>query len=161
MNEIILILHNIRSTYNVGSILRTADGFGVKKIICSGYTPYPKLDNENRLPHIYEKITKKISKSALGAEKYINIEHYDNPNFNELKKNGYKIIGLEQNTKSHNIRKFKYSGKIAILLGEEINGISEENLNQCDSLIEIPMKGKKESFNVSVAVAIALYALTT
>ena len=68
MSEIILILHNIRSTHNVGSIFRTAEGFGVAQIICSGYTPYPRLPDDQRLPHIAEKLTALIHKTAIGAE---------------------------------------------------------------------------------------------
>jgi 23S rRNA (guanosine2251-2'-O)-methyltransferase len=76
--QIILIIHNIRSTHNVGSLMRSADGFGVKHIYLTGYTPYPKKENDQRLPHIYEKMTKQINKTALGAENNIHhISSYD------------------------------------------------------------------------------------
>lgn len=161
MPEIILILHNIRSTYNVGAILRTAESFAVNKVFCSGYTPYPILENDPRLPHIREKLNTQISKSALGAEKLVNIEHYDELDLSTIKKQGYRLVGLEQNNRSVEISKYKSPEKIALLLGEEVSGISIENLELCDDIIEIPMHGKKESFNVSVAAGIALYALTT
>ncbi len=74
MPDIILIAHNIRSTHNVGSLFRTAEGFGVNKIILSGYSPYPKVQNDPRLPHIYEKLTDQIHKTALGAEEMVPFE---------------------------------------------------------------------------------------
>jgi len=161
MPEIILILHNIRSTYNVGAILRTAEAFGLKNILCTGYTPYPIINNDDRLPHIKNKLNDQISKSALGAEKMLNIEHDDELSLIDLKNQGYRVVGLEQNQNSIEISKYKVPEKLALLLGEEVSGISEENINLCDEIIEIPMHGTKESFNVSVAAGIALYALTT
>jgi len=160
MPEIIVIIHNIRSTHNVGSIFRTCEGFGVSKIILSGYTPYPKLPTETRLPHIFNKLTDQIHKSALGAEKMVDFEYQEEPNIADLKKQGYKIIGLEQDEKSIMLPDFKAPEKLVLLLGEEVSGITNELRAVCDYLIEIPMQGKKESFNVSVATGIALYALS-
>ena len=160
MPEIIVIIHNIRSTHNVGSIFRTCEGFGVSKIILSGYTPYPKLPNETRLPHIFNKLTDQIHKSALGAEKMVDFEYQDAPNISVLKNQGYAIVGLEQDAKSVMLPDFKVPEKLVLLLGEEVNGIADDLRDACDYLIEIPMQGKKESFNVSVAAGIALYALS-
>jgi len=160
MPKIIVIAHNIRSTHNIGSIFRTCDGFGVNKLIISGYSPYPKTSNDDRLPHLVEKLTTQIHKTALGAEKTVQFEYQLSPNINYLKSLGYKIVGLEQNTHSTMLDKYKPPEKIALLLGEEVNGLTDELIDQCDDLIEIPMHGKKESFNVSVAAGIALYALT-
>ena len=160
MSKIIVIAHNIRSIHNIGSIFRTCEGFGVQKIIISGYSPYPKLVDDTRLPHISEKLTSQISKTALGAEKIVKFEYQQEPDINLLKNNGYKIVGLEQNSKSILINDYKTPNKVALLLGEEVNGIEQKLLNQCDDIIEIPMLGKKESFNVSVATGIALYALS-
>lgn len=160
MPEIILIAHNIRSTHNIGSIFRTCDGFGVKKIILSGYSPYPKTENDTRLPHISDKLTQQIHKTALGAETMIDFEHQDSPNLELLKKDGFTIIGLEQDSRSVSLRNYTPSGKIALLIGEEVHGITKDLLKKCDKIIEIPMIGKKESFNVSVATGIALYQLT-
>jgi tRNA G18 (ribose-2'-O)-methylase SpoU len=161
MPEIIIIAHNIRSTHNIGSIFRTCEGFGVSKIIISGYSPYPKLPNDTRLPHLVEKLTYQIHKSALGAETMVPFEHSENINFDLLKDWGYKVVGLEQDKRSVLINKFKCPPKIALILGEEVYGLTDDVRNQCDNLIEIPMSGEKESFNVSVATGIALYALTT
>lgn len=162
MPEIIVILHNIRSTFNIGSIFRTCEGFGVKEIIISGYSPYPKLTtNETRLPHIAEKLTKQIHKTALGAELMVPFKYIENPDFSLLKNEGFKIVGLEQHPNSTKLNDYSPSAKIALILGEEVNGITDNMLELCEDIIEIPMRGKKESFNVSVAAGIALFALTT
>lgn len=159
MPKIKLLLHNIRSTYNVGSILRTAEGFGVKDIIISGYTPYPTVDNDSRLPHIRDKIHNQISKTALGAQDILNISQYDDIN-EWLNSNDLPIIALEQSDRSVNLRDFAPPEEFVLLLGEEVNGIEEQYLRLCESIVEIPMFGHKESFNVSVATGIALYQLS-
>jgi len=158
--EIIVIAHNIRSTHNIGSIFRTCEGFGVSKIILSGYSPYPRLAVDSRLPHISEKLTLQIHKTALGAETMVPFEHQEMPDFQSLKSAGYTIIGLEQDKRSTMLNNYKKPNKIALLLGEEVHGITNDLLDDCDDLIEIPMVGKKESFNVSVATGIALYQLS-
>lgn len=160
MPKIIVIAHNIRSTHNIGSIFRTCEGFGISKIILSGYSPYPKLPNDKRLPHISDKLTSQIHKTALGAETMIPFEHQDMLDLGSLKTSGYTIVGLEQDNRSVPLNQFVRPDKIALLLGEEVQGLTDDLRNQCDSLIEIPMVGQKESFNVSVATGIALYALT-
>lgn len=160
MSEIIVIAHNIRSTHNIGSIFRTCEGFGVSKIIISGYSPYPKLPSDTRLPHISEKLTDQIHKTALGAELMVRFEYQPEPDLDLLKQQGFTIVGLEQDKRSIMLKNYKTPSKIALLLGEEVYGITDELRNKCDDLIEIPMVGKKESFNVSVATGIALYALT-
>ncbi len=159
MPKITLILHNIRSTHNVGAIFRSAEGFGVEKIILSGYTPYPRCIGDSRLPHLAEKITKQIQKTALGAEAIVPFEQYDDVD-EWLIANRLPLIALEQSPNSTVLRNFKSPEEFALLLGEEVDGIEPELLAQCDSIVEIPMRGKKESFNVSVAAGIALYALT-
>lgn len=170
MSQIILILHNIRSTHNVGAIFRTAEGFGVKHIICSGYTPYPNQnkarssfkitsEKDSRLPHIRDKLTKQIHKTALDAEKLVPFSYQTEPNIEEIKKLGFKIVALEQSDKSIMIDSYKSDDNIALFLGEEVNGIEEKFLKKCDETIEIPMEGKKESFNVSIACGIAIYAI--
>jgi tRNA G18 (ribose-2'-O)-methylase SpoU len=160
MSEIIVIAHNIRSTHNIGSIFRTCEGFGVSKIIISGYSPYPRLPGDKRLPHLVEKLTGQIHKSALGAETMIPFEYCDKIDFEYLKNAGYTIVGLEQDTRSIPINTYKSPSKIALILGEEVHGLTTEIRQACEVLLEIPMSGKKESFNVSVAAGIALYALT-
>lgn len=159
MPEIILIAHNIRSTHNVGAFLRTCDGFGISKLIFSGYTPYPTIDGDTRLPHFADKLTRQIHKTALGAEVTVPFERFDEPPLDELKAQGYTIVGLEQDERSVMLNDYKSPEKIALFLGNEIDGIYPEFRAQCDDLIEIPMSGMKESFNVSVATGIALYGL--
>lgn len=160
MPDIIVIAHNIRSTHNVGAIFRTSEGFGISKIILSGYTPYPRIGQDSRLPHIAEKLTKQINKTALGAEAIVPFEYTEEPPLAELKAKGYRIVALEQASTSIPMAEYKPAEKIALLLGEEVEGITPELLAECEDIIEIPMAGKKESFNVSVAAGIALYALT-
>jgi 23S rRNA (guanosine2251-2'-O)-methyltransferase len=160
--EIIVIAHNIRSIHNVGSIFRTCEGFGVKKIILSGYSPYPKITADTRLPHVYEKMTLALHKTALGAEQLVAFDYTDNliKTIISLKQAGYRIVGLEQDQTSIMLKKYVAAARTVLLLGEEVEGITSELKAVCDDLIEIPMYGKKESFNVSVATGIALYALS-
>jgi 23S rRNA (guanosine2251-2'-O)-methyltransferase len=161
MPEIIVIAHNIRSTHNVGAIFRTGEGFGVDKIILSGYTPYPAHTGDSRLPHIAEKLTAQIHKTALGAETMVPFEYQETPDLAALKAQGYRLVALEQASDSIPLNTYQSPEKIALLLGEEVHGITEALLVQCDDTLEIPMKGQKESFNVSVAAGIALYQLVT
>lgn len=160
MPEIIVIAHNIRSTHNVGAIFRTAEGFGITKIILSGYTPYPTTPVDTRLPHISAKLTSQIHKTALGAELLVPFEYSELPPIDALKAEGFTLVGLEQSERSIVLSAYTTPDKIALLIGEEVHGIEQELLNQCQDVIEIPMVGKKESFNVSVATGIALYQLT-
>ncbi|MBI3633312.1 MAG: TrmH family RNA methyltransferase [Candidatus Vogelbacteria bacterium] len=151
--EVVLVLDNTRSTYNVGSIFRTADGAGVSNIFLVGVTPDP-LDRFGRE-------RKDIAKVALGAEKTIRWEHADDIKklIKKLKKDGFKIVALEQDKDAMDYKSFKPNFPLALVLGEEVKGISEETLKLCDSIIEIPMAGKKESLNVSVATGIALFRI--
>lgn len=160
MPEIIVIAHNIRSTHNVGAIFRTCEGFGVKQLILSGYSPYPHIQNDTRLPHIAEKLTAQIHKTALGAETNLSFQYQEKPNFDWLRSNGYVIVGLEQDRRAIMLPDFQPPEKIALLLGEEVAGITPELQAECRYLVEIPMHGQKESFNVSVASGIALYGLS-
>lgn len=163
--ELVLVLHNIRSCYNVGAILRTAEGFGVFKVVLSGYTP--RVHDQNLLPHLRKKLDKEIHKTALGAEDMVKIEVAENLPALLLgyKKQNYQIVGLENNINRDvcqiNSPKLheKLGDKVVLFLGEEVNGIPEEFYNLIDLFVEIPMRGKKESFNVSVATAIAVYAI--
>ncbi len=160
MPEIVVIAHNIRSTHNIGAIFRTSDGFGIKKIIFSGYTPYPTLEDDTRLPHFADKITRQIHKTALGAEITVPFERHELPPIEQLKNDGYTIIGLEQDERSVPLNTYVVPAKVALFLGNEIDGIYPEYREQCDVIVEIPMQGYKESFNVSVATGVALYQLS-
>lgn len=160
MPEIIVIAHNIRSTHNVGAIFRTCEGFGVSQLILSGYTPYPTTDHDPRLPHIRDKLTAQIHKTALDAEKLVPFEYHDTPDIAQLRADGYTIVGLEQDMRSQPLASYTPPKKIVLWLGEEVEGMTPDQRALCDVLVEIPMHGKKESFNVSVACGIALYGLT-
>ena len=158
MKTLIVILYNIRSTYNVGAILRTCDGLGVNKLIFTGYTPF--LDKG--LPHEQEKLRKQIHKTALGAEDILDWVRIDDVKeaISYCHKRGCKIVALEQGKGSWNLAEPRdYNEDIALILGEEVHGIPEDILAECDRLLEIPMCGKKESFNVSVAGSIAMWEI--
>lgn len=157
--DIVVVAHNLRSCHNVGALLRTADGLGVKKIYLTGYTPFPSFSNDSRLPHLRTKITGQIHKTALGAENTINWEHQADiyEILSKLGGDGYKIAALEQTTNSHSLPNYSPPKKIALILGEEVNGINESVLAKTDVRLEIPMFGSKESFNVIQAAAMALY----
>jgi len=159
--KLALILSDIRSCHNVGSILRTADGFGIEHIYFAGITPYPKLVNDKRLPHLALKQTAAIHKTALGAENNVKFSVYGSTKLaiNKARKHGYQIVAIEQSDNSVSLHKFCPRSAVALLLGNEINGLSSAVLKQSDIILEIPMLGKKESLNVSVAAAIAMYSL--
>jgi len=160
-SEIILIAHNLRSCQNVGSLLRTCEGLGVNKVYLSGYTPYPIAINDDRLPYLREKINKRIVKASLGAENLIDWEHQIDifKLIDEIKAQDYSVIALEQSNNSVNLDDYSPDKKIALIIGREVEGIENDILDKVDKIIEIPMLGKKESFNVVQAAAIALYKL--
>lgn len=149
--EYYLILHNIRSAYNVGAIFRTADAVGISKIYLTGYTPLP-VDKFGRA-------RKDIAKTALGAEQSVSWEYCKNISLiiSKLKKEKVQIIALEQSGNSINYKKVKIKKKTALILGNEVRGISKQLLKKCDTVAELPMRGKKESLNVSIAGGIAMF----
>lgn len=170
--EIYLVLDNIRSRENVGSIFRTADAAGVSKIYLCGITPAPQQPTtNNQLP-----TTDKISKTALGAEQWVPWKYYSQTYrcLLKLKSNlpageeKFKILGLEQTKNSENIfsardrsafgGKYK-DKKIALVVGNEVRGLSPAILRYCDDVVHIPMYGKKESLNVAVVAGIAVYTI--
>ena len=164
--KMILVLDNIRSCYNVGAILRTAEGFGVERVILSGYTP--RVHDVNLLPHLREKLDKEIHKTALGAEDMLEINSSDDikSELLRLKNEGWQIVGLENNLDSDKLLRLndgslkgRMTDKTVLVLGEEVHGIDHSLHEIIDLFVEIPMKGKKESFNVSVAAGIAIYGI--
>lgn len=151
--ESVLILPNIRSAINVGAMFRTADAIGINKIYLTGYTPRP-TDKFGR-------IQSDIAKSALGAETWIPWKYEEDINkvLKKLKKDKFQIVAVEQDKNSIDYRKVKVGDKVAIIMGEEVNGLDKKILKKCNVIAEIPMKGKKESLNVSVACGIALFEI--
>lgn len=162
MPRIVLIAHNLRSCLNVGSLLRTADGLGIQHVYLTGYTPYPASENDPRMPHLARQITNRINKSALGAEHMVPWSHTDDiePVIAQLRADGYHVVALEQTKQSVPLDQFHSDKSIALIVGREVEGVESDVLALCDQVIEIPMQGQKESFNVSIAAAIALYALS-
>ncbi len=157
-----LILYNLRSNYNVGAILRTADAVGVTRVIAVGTTPYPELKNDTRPPHVRSANTQAIAKSALGAELSVTVSYEPNikKTLNNLRGSKITILALEQAPDSFDLATYRRpKGPIALVVGSEVTGIEPEVLELCDVVLEIPMHGQKESLNVSVATGIALYQL--
>jgi tRNA G18 (ribose-2'-O)-methylase SpoU len=147
----ILILYNIRSVSNVGAMFRTADAAGIDEIYLTGYTPTP-LDRFGRKRG-------DLAKSALGAEEFVPWEQKKNifPLLAELKREKFLIIGIEQNKKSVDYKKVKLKNKNAFIVGAEVTGIPKNILKKCNIIAEIPMRGQKESLNVSVALGVFLF----
>jgi 23S rRNA (guanosine2251-2'-O)-methyltransferase len=162
LRDIVIIAHDIRSTHNVGSLLRTCEGLGVTRVYLTGYTPYPPLPNgDTRLPHIAIKLGRQINKTALDAETMVPWSQQDDITacIQQLRRDGYEVIALEQTRDSTPLPDYTPPAKVALLLGREVEGIAPEILALCASAVEIPMFGRKESFNVVQAAAIALYHL--
>lgn len=157
-SDVIVVAHNIRSLYNIGALFRTCEGLGVKKLILSGYSAYPKTKSDKRLPHESLKIDKAISKTALGAEKLLDWQKVDNLSglIDSYRGKGYKIVALEQSPRSINLFNYKPPAKILLILGNELSGVDNGLMSSADDVIEIPMSGQKNSFNVVVAAAIAI-----
>ena len=151
--ENILILHDIRSVENVGAIFRTADAAGINKIYLTGYTPTP-LDRFGRKRG-------DLAKSALGAEEFMSWEQKKMvcPVIAKLKRDGFQVVAIEQDKKSIDYKKVKLQNKNAFIVGTEVAGIPKNILEKCDIIAEIPMCGKKESLNVSVATGLALFRI--
>ena len=146
---VIVVLENIRSAYNVGSVLRTADAFLLESIYTTGYTAHP--------PH------KQISKTALGADETVSNRHFSTAAeaIAELKAGGYKVLAVEQAENSYQLHQYQITDrdKLAVVFGNEVKGLSPSLSGACDSLVQIPMHGKKESLNVAVAGGIILFSV--
>lgn len=151
LKKTVLILDNIRSVHNVGAIFRTADAAGISKIYLCGTTPTP-IDRFGRKRN-------DLQKAALGAEESVEWEYFENTKeiIEKLKSENFQIIALEQDKNSVDYKEVKLEEKSAIILGPEVTGISKEILDMCDVIAEIPMKGQKESLNVSVAAGVFLF----
>ena len=151
--QTVIVLDNIRSVHNVGSIFRTADAVGVDMIYLCGFTPQP-VDRFGRA-------RADLSKVSLGAEKTIEWKHFENTTdaLKKLKENNFTIVAIEQSENSVDYKKVEVSDKTAFVFGNELKGISKEVLKECDIIAEIPMKGEKESLNVSVSAGIALFRI--
>ena len=144
----VILLENIRSLHNVGSVLRTADGAGWDKVYLTGYTGTPP--------------DRRIEKVSLGAEEFLPWEHQPDPVAcaKQLKVEGYTLLALEQTSQSVNLLEYQTTEpNIALIVGNEVEGVTPELLTECDVHLEIPMRGQKGSLNVSIAAGVALYRL--
>jgi 23S rRNA (guanosine2251-2'-O)-methyltransferase len=146
---VVVVLDNVRSMHNIGSIFRTADGFAVEKICLCGITAQP--------PH------REIEKTALGATQSISWAYYAEPleAIKQLREEGYRIIAVEQAERSIMLQNFNITEgeKYALIFGNEVNGVSDEVMNAIDACIEIPQFGTKHSFNIVVSAGIVLWDL--
>ena len=148
-NPIIIVLENIRSAYNVGSVFRTADAFLIESIYICGYSARP--------PH------KEIKKTALGAEETVEWKHFKTTAeaIIELKSKNYKAFAVEQAEKSYKLQHIDFSNdeKIAVVFGNEVTGVDQSTINSCDGCIEIPQFGMKHSLNIATAAGVVLWEL--
>jgi tRNA G18 (ribose-2'-O)-methylase SpoU len=144
---LIVVLENVRSAYNVGSVFRTADAFLIEAIYLTGYTAKP--------PH------KEIKKTALGAEETVTWKHFANASvaIDELKQHGYKTYAIEQVENSISLEKTSFTDKIALVFGNEVSGIEQSTISLCDGCIEIPQLGMKHSLNIATAVGVVLWEI--
>lgn len=161
-----VLMHNIRSTYNVGAILRTCEGLGVSQVVLSGFTP--RYQDARLLPHLRNKLDRQITKTALGAEKLVDIYTSDDiyQDLQSWQREGWQLLGLENNLQDERLLtldiamdRANFKEKVILVLGEELSGIDPKLRELMDNFLEIPMQGQKESFNVAVAAGIALHVL--
>lgn len=148
MQQLVILLHDVRSMYNVGAAFRNADAFGIRKIYLSGFTPAPPRPE--------------ITKTAIGAEEFVSWSKVKDvtEQLRDLKRQEYQIIGLEQTDRSIPLTDYQPPGrkKVCLVFGNEVTGLHEEILPAIDQFVEIPQYGHKHSLNVSVTVGVALYA---
>jgi 23S rRNA (guanosine2251-2'-O)-methyltransferase len=146
---VVAVLENVRSAYNVGSVLRTADAFLLEAVYTTGYTAHP--------PH------KEISKTALGADESVTSKHFANAAdaIADLKKEGYKVLAIEQAEDSYRLHQYMLAAgeKLAIVFGNEVSGVEQSTILLCDGCIEIPQLGMKHSLNISVAAGIVVWEI--
>ena len=146
---VIAVLENVRSAYNVGSVLRTADAFLLEAVYTTGYTAHP--------PH------KQVSKTALGADESVTTKHFADAGeaIADLKALGYKVLAIEQAENSRQLHQFTLAEgeKLAVVFGNEVTGVDQSTILLCDGCIEIPQLGMKHSLNISVAAGIVLWEL--
>lgn len=149
MNQVDLIAINIRSALNVGSLFRSADAFGISKIWLAGYSATPEHEQ--------------VKKTALGAETTVPWEKVVDPIacLERLKAEGVHLIGLERTKGAKNLASFEPSFPCAIVVGNEVDGLSKMQMERCGDIVEIMQRGQKESLNVAVAAGIAMWIMVT
>lgn len=143
--SLIIILEDVRSIFNVGSVFRTADAAGVEKIILSGLTAHP--------PH------PRLEKTALGATKFVEWEYHQNLDdvIERLKKENFQLVACELDQSAKNVFETKCTQNTCLIFGNEVTGVSSNTLEKVDDIIEIPMLGSKKSLNIATAAGIIMY----
>lgn len=161
MPKLVVLLANLRSLYNVGSIMRTADAAGVEAVVCCGFTPYPEVPNDPRPAYEIRRTTAAIAKTALGAEQTVTCFYFANPaeGIKHYRMQSYRIAALEQASDAKKLFTYQPKFPMVLTLGHEVDGHNQDILKLADDIIEIPMAGHKESLNVSVAAGVAMYQL--
>jgi len=159
--RIVLVVENVRSCHNVGSLLRTADGIGIEHVYLCGYTPYPRTPRDSRLPHVVERVERQISKTALGADKSVGWSHRADilRLLKKLESQGFILVALEQTEDAVWLPHLAPTPMMALIIGSETRGLSPAVLKLSNRQAQIPMLGQKESLNVAAAAAIGLYHL--
>lgn len=161
---IAVIAHNLRSVWNVGSVLRTSEVFAATRVYVTGFSPYPAQHADDpRDPKLQAQQTKRMGKAAAGAELTMPVTHLPEvePLLDSLRADGYTVAGLEIDPGAVPVTDYRPPHRVAVLLGDEVRGIETPLRERCDVLLQIPMSGQKGSLNVSVAAGIALYHLRT
>lgn len=154
-----LLLSDIRSCHNVGAILRTAEAAGAHEVVFCGITPHPNLPDDPRAPHIIARNTRAIAKTALGSEQKLKLRYAPDAGAEAaaLAERGFAVAALETGPGAQNLFAFPPPPQLALILGSETEGVPAPVLSAAHAVLEIPMRGTKESLNVSVAAGIALY----
>jgi 23S rRNA (guanosine2251-2'-O)-methyltransferase len=158
---IALVLPDVRSAQNVGAMWRTADAAGVKLVVTCGYTPHPRVAQDLRPGHVVASNERALAKTALGAQATVPHRHFAHASeaFAYLRKHNYNLVALEQAEDSTNLYDFEPSEAVALVVGNEVTGLTPDLLAACDQIVELLMVGRKESLNVAVAASITLYQL--
>lgn len=163
MKNIVIILSDVRSCYNVGSIFRTADAAGASEIALCGITPYPRVTGDTRAERIIENNTRMIHKTALDAENSVKFSYFETTlqAVEHYSCQAYQIVALENKVPgTQNVFEYKTKDEnIALVVGSETDGLGDKIIKKSSATVEIPMYGIKNSLNVSVAVGIALYEI--
>ncbi len=160
---IVVIAHNLRSVYNVGALLRTAEVFAARKVYVTGFTPHPSYPGDSREAKLQAQQTRQMAKAAAGAERLMPFAREPDVHalIDTLHEQDFAVAGLEIDPQAVALDGYRPPARIALLLGDEVRGIEEPLRQRCDLLLQIPMFGRKDSLNVSVAAGIALYSLRT
>ncbi|MBB4933779.1 tRNA G18 (ribose-2'-O)-methylase SpoU [Lipingzhangella halophila] len=161
--SIVVIAHNLRSVHNVGSLLRTGEVFAIDTVYVTGFTPYPAHPGDERDPKLRDRQTRQLAKAAAGAERTMPFERHPDlvALLSSLRDKGYTVAGLEIDPDAVTLTEYTPPPKVALLLGDEVAGITPALREQCDLLLRISTYGRKDTLNVSVAAGIALHALRT